>query len=347
LTCGIAEAGSDCWWPSSPTLLSAGPSLKTSQVAQNHAQLYLELLQRMHLQGWSFPSLRAAPFLQWIVSPLMFNQHFPSCKSQPLPPGSLAGLHPLSTQISVGEGHQLSSSFAYSMCPAQTWYHRFGGSGVPLDRPGCPPSQAPQAACWFWHAPKTPRAQDTGKHLPLPGSRGIWVPKCWSLAPLLCDLQRFRKSGLSDPAPRSPSLFPRSMCKQVVGRMEEMAYSFQKIWRVEDFFLYFHQYFTTFAIFPLKTSFLMFKWIWKWNTGLLPNRTRILTHEGEEASATDEVPRHGMLSHICGQTFWKMKSNLCSPIFINLLILLNWKQLSIAPATLLETLLKSRSSKFK
>lgn len=91
MTHGIAKAGIDCWLPSSSTLLNAGLSPKRSQVAQDHAQLCLELLQRMHLQGWSFPSSRAVPLPQCIFFPLMFNQRFPCCKSQLLPPGLSIG----------------------------------------------------------------------------------------------------------------------------------------------------------------------------------------------------------------------------------------------------------------
>lgn len=68
---GIAEAGSDCWWPSSRALLSSGLTPKGIPVSQGHVQVCLELLRRTHLQGWSFLSLRAAPLTQWILSPLM------------------------------------------------------------------------------------------------------------------------------------------------------------------------------------------------------------------------------------------------------------------------------------
>lgn len=135
-------------------------------------------------------------------------------------------LHPFSSQTSGGEGQQLSSPFACSVCAAQIGITTLVGLWYQLllpPTPGHSPSQAPQGALWFWYAPKAPRAQDPGKHLHLPDSKGIWVPKCWSLPPLLCDPQSFTKSGLLNPAPRSPSLFPLSVCKEVVRRIEEMA----------------------------------------------------------------------------------------------------------------------------
>lgn len=51
----------------------------------------LELLQRTHLQGWSFPPPRAAPIAWCTFFPLVSNQCFPCCDSQPLPPGLSLG----------------------------------------------------------------------------------------------------------------------------------------------------------------------------------------------------------------------------------------------------------------
>lgn len=128
--------------------------------------------------------------------------------SQPFPghlrePGSI--LAP-SSQTSRGEGQQLSPPFASSVCPAQPWYHYLGVPVVPIPSPGHSPSQAPQGALCFWSAPKAPRA-----HHPLPDHKSIWMLKCWSLPPSVCEPQSFTKSGLSNPAPWSPSLSPLSV----------------------------------------------------------------------------------------------------------------------------------------
>lgn len=154
LTHGIAEAGSDCWWSSGPTLLNAGLSPTRSQIVQDHAQLCLELLQRMHLQEWGFPSPKAAPLPQCFFSPLYptsisFAANLSRCLRAFLWASERAWLHPLSSQISAGEGQQLSSPFACSVCPGLAWYHHFGGSVVPIAPPGRSPSQVPQAALWL------------------------------------------------------------------------------------------------------------------------------------------------------------------------------------------------------
>lgn len=102
-------------------------------------------------------------------------------------------LHLLYNQTSGSEGQQPSF---FACCMGQLrrdittlvgqWYQL--PAQVALDL-------TTQGDLWFWYAPKAPRAQNLGKHFPLPDSKGIWVSKCWSLPPLLSDLQMFTKSG--------------------------------------------------------------------------------------------------------------------------------------------------------
>lgn len=164
--------------PSMDFSLSQGCTIPPVDFVSPYVQPAFPLLQTSAVASWPFPGHLREPG---------------SIQSLAIPQG--------------GEGQKLPSPFACSVCPAQMWCHHFGGSGVPIASPGHSPSQAPQEALWFWYTPTTPRPPDPGKHLPLCDSKGIWVPKCWSLPPLLCDLQGFTKSGRSNSTPWSRSLF--------------------------------------------------------------------------------------------------------------------------------------------